>query len=256
MFESENVKTYLLDAWPDLDGEKRLVKLRCYVNPISYALAQEVDPAIASTLFHKLGPEMAPRSNLSHCRFVSNIGPQSLTYCRDPEHSNSRVFIPVVSITKLEAGKVTPESNDFALMFTVSFEKNDPKVLNDLSDLLHEHFFVTFAELQPTLFDKQPDPVMDLHCLLCDAPNPEFATTDGKRAYCEKDKHNKAEDDTLKRIRDSAKAAAVAEEMREPGDESEPEPLRDPLLSDDAQRDEASFINERNKRGRPRKARA
>jgi len=254
MFESENIKTYLLDAWPDLDGEKRLIKLRCYVNPISYELAQEVDPEIASTLFHKLGPDMAPRSHLSHCRFVSNIGPQSLEYCRDPEHANSRVFIPAVSISKLEAGKVTPESNDFALMFTVSFEKNDPKVLNDLSDLLHEHFYCTFSELQPSLFD-DVDPHAEALCRLCSAPNPEFQTSDKKFYYCAKCAVNKQDEETLVRIRDAAKAAVIASTMREPGDESENEgPREDPLLSPSAQAEESTFINARNKGRRKRAA--
>jgi hypothetical protein len=246
MFSTAEVKTYLLDAWPDLDGDKRLIKLRCYVNPISYELAQEVDPEIASTLFHKLGPDMAPRSHLSHCRFVSNIGPQSLEYCRDPKHANSRVFIPAVSISKLEAGKVTPESNDFALMFTVSFEKSDPKVLNDLSDLLHEHFYCTFAELQPGLFDEH-EAVMDLRCRLCDGANPEWATSDNKFAYCNIHSANIQEGERLKRIRDTAKPEMIADEMgREPGDE-EPEPRVDPLA------EEADF-NARNRQGRRKRA--
>ncbi len=241
MFETENVQCYLSDAYPDIDGEKRVLKLRCYVNPVSYELAEEVDPAIASTLFHRIAGEMIPRPVLNHCRFASNIAPHSLTFCRDPEFGNSRAFIPAVSISKLEAGKVIPESNDFALMFTVTFDIHDKSVLGDISDLLHEKFFLTFAELQPNLFDGQ-DPVMDLLCRLCDAPNPEHATIDGKFAYCETHSANIQEGERLKRIRDAVKAAGVVRGLREPGEEEFQEEERtDPLA------EEGAFINKRAK---------
>lgn len=236
LFTTEEVKTYLLDAWPDLDGEKRIVRLRCYVNPVTPELCQEVDPEIASVLFHKLGTELRPRPTLNHCRFTSNIGPQSFKYCRDPKfEGGDKVFIPVVTITKLEAGKVTPESDAWALMFTVSFEKQDPKVLNDLSDLLHEHFYCTFGPLQAGLFDTV-DPHKDALCRLCEAPNPEFQTSDKKFYYCIKCSINKQDGETLVRIRDAAKAASVVDDMRqdgrEPGDEPRETtraPRKDPL---------------------------
>lgn len=247
IFTTENIKTYLLDAYPDIDGEKRLIKLRCYVNPVSYELCQEVDPAIAQALFHKLGEQMAPRSILNHCRFSSQIGPHSFAYCRDPEHGNSRVFIPAVNISKLEAGKVTPESNDFALMFTVSFDKNDPKVLNDLSDLMHEHFYITFAELQPSLFDN-PDPYADMVCRLCEGAKGQVThvSKDRKTGYCEADHHNAEPEERIERVKDPIKAAAaIAEMQREPGDESENEPNgKDPL---------EEGINQRNQMSRRKK---
>lgn len=242
MFDTEKVKVYLVDVFPDLDGEKKIIKLRCYVNPCSHELAREVDPEIASVLFHKLGNEMAPRSIAHHMRFTKNIKPQAMNFCRDMEFG-TQVQIPAVSISKLEAGKVTPESNDWALMFTVAFEKHDPKVLNELSDLMHEHFYLTFAELQPGLFDHQ-DAVMDLICRLCDAPNPEYVTTDNKFGYCEKCSVNKEDGETLRRIRDKQAAVEVASELREPGDEEEEEPREDPLVED---------INRRNQMGRRKK---
>ena len=164
MFTTPNIKTYIHDVFPDIDGEKRMVRMRCYVNPVSSELASEVHKEIAATLFHRVGSEFLPRLMLSHCKFGTTFGPQSLTFCRDPEYANSRVMIPTIEISKLEAGKVTPDSNDFALMFTVSFEKNDPKVLNELSDLLHEHVYLTFRALQPGLFEEEP------------AENPELVT--------------------------------------------------------------------------------
>lgn len=241
MFETENVETYLQDAWPDVDGEKRLIKLRCYVNPVSRDLCSEVDEEIARTLFHLVGKEWLPRPLLQSCKFITGAQPYALNFCRDPKFGNHHVHIPAVTISKLEAGKVTPESSDFALMFTVAFEKNDPKILNDLADLLHEKFYLTFKELQPSLFGDQ-DPVMDLLCRMCDAPNPEFATIDGKFAYCAKHDKNIQEGESLRRIRDHAAAAELA---REPGDESETEaPRKDPLA------DEAAFINKRNRRNK------
>lgn len=244
MFETENVEVYLQDVFPDLDGEKKIIKLRCYVNPYSHELAQDVDPEIASTLFHKLGRDMAPRSIVNRMKFAKNVKPQAMDFCRDVDYG-SRVRIPAVSISNLEAGKVTPESNDWALMFTVTFEKHDPKVLNEFSDLLHQHIFLTFTELQPGLFDGD-DPVMDLLCRLCDVPNPEYATTDGKFGYCTKCAVNKEDGETLRRIRNAAEAAAVADDMREPGDESENEERTDPL------EETGEFINKRNS-GRKKK---
>src|SRR5262245_3550450 len=106
--------------------------LRCYVNPISYERTEEVSEELAEILFSKHGKERIPRSILSKCAFASNLPPYSLSFCRHPDHAGSRVFIPTVKISKLEAGKVTPDSNDWALMFTVSFEVEDPTITRDL----------------------------------------------------------------------------------------------------------------------------
>jgi len=246
MFETENLECYLQDVYPEVDGEKRIVKMRLYVNPVTRELCQEVDEEIARTLFHKIGSEQLPRPLLHSCKFdLGTLPPYALNFCRDPKHGNHHVHIPAVTISKVEAGKVTPESNEFALMFTVAFEKHDPKIVNDLADLLHEKFFLTFTELQPSLFENQ-DPVMDLLCRLCDAPNPEFATTDGKFAYCFKHEANKEDGESLRRIRDHQ---AAVDAMREPGDETEtegaPAGKKDPLLESD--------FNARNRQGRRNK---
>jgi len=227
MFQTDNIKMYLMDSYPTVDGDKRLIQLRCYVNPIDYELTSEVDIELARTLFHLVGQEWMPRPLLQSCKFNTNLPPYALNFCRDPEHGNHHVHIPVVKICKLEAGKVTPESNAWALMFTLSFEKNDPKWLNDFADLLHEHFYGSFTQLQPGLFDEQ-DPVMDLLCRLCDAPNPEFATTDGKFVYCTRCSANKEGGEKLRRIRDTAAAEAIAHEENEEPVEA---PRKDPLLS-------------------------
>lgn len=147
MFTSENIEVYLHDAWPDVDGDRRIIKLRCHITLLTPELAEEIDGAIPSLLF--VGD--TPRLILQSCKFALNIPPCSLSFCRNPEHGNSHVFIPVVEISKLEATKI-PESNKFLLAFTVSFDKDDPQILNDLADLLHEKFYVTFGKLQGTLF--------------------------------------------------------------------------------------------------------
>lgn len=229
MFKTQHVETYLQDAYPGLDGDKRLMILRCYVNPITRDRALEVGEELAELLFKKQGSEWLPRTIMAGCKFASNLPPYSLSFCRHPDYAGDRVFVRAVKISKIEAGKVTPESNDWALMFNVSFEVDDPSITKDLFQLFHEKFYLTFGELQPGLFDGQ-DPVMDLLCRLCDAPNPEFATTDGKFAYCAKHASNTQEGEQLRRIRNHEAAAEV---MREPGDESEnEEPRKDPLEAD------------------------
>jgi hypothetical protein len=80
-------------------------------------------------------------------------------------------------------------------------------------------------------------------CRLCEAPNPAFVTQDRKFYYCEKCEVNKQEGEVLVRIRDSAKAEAIVEELSGDSDESA---RVDPL------EDEAQFINQRT-RGRRRK---
>lgn len=242
MFESQNVETFLQDTYCEADGEKRIVKMRCYVNPVSRELCDEVDKEITRTLFHLVGKEWMPRPLLQRAQFdLGTLPPYALNFCRDPQHGNHHVHIPTVTISKIEAGKVTPESNDFALMFTIAFEKHDPKIVNDLADLLHEKFFLSFTELQPSLFENEK-PVMGLVCRLCDAPNPEFATQDDKFAYCAKCSINAQEGEKLHRIRDAAAAEATAhaidEEGRKEGEENGP-PRVDPLLDEG--------INERNR---------
>ena len=242
MFTSENVETYLQDVYPDVDGEKRVVKMRCYVNPIDRDMCSEVDEDIARTLFHLIGKDWLPRPLLQSCKFTMNLPPYALNFCKDPNYANSHVHVPAVTISKIEAGKVTPESQDWALMFTISFEKQDPKLMNELADLLHEKLYLTFAELQPSLFEKQ-DPVMDLLCRLCDAPNPEFVTSDNRFAYCAAHVANKEEGESVRRIRDAIAAENIAEKTRE---EAANAKRKDPLA------DEGAFINSRNRTQRQR----
>jgi len=105
--------------------------------------------------------------------------------------------------------------------------------------------------VRPVTPDETPEPL----CRLCQAPNPEFQTTDGKFFYCEIHSSNVQEGEKVKRIRDRQKAEAIAQTMREPGDESENEaPREDPLLSPSAQAEESAFINQRNKGRRKRAA--
>jgi hypothetical protein len=251
LFKTQHVETYLQDTFPIIEGDKRMAVLRCYVNPISFELASEVSTEVAAALFSKVGKEMMPRSITNKMAFTVNPDPHSLSFCRDPQYAGTRVFVESVKISKLEAGKVTPESNDWAFMFTVSFEPKDRSVTKDLFELLHEKFFLTFEKLQPGLFDNEGGPVMNLECLLCQVEDPEFCSRDEKRAYCRNCHHNAADDDQpLKRIRpDVARASAIADDMR--GDEGEGDEgpkQRDPLA------DEGDFINSRNSGRKKRRA--
>jgi hypothetical protein len=90
----------------------------------------------------------------------------------------------------------------------------------------------------PAIAADAPDPV----CRLCEAPNPEWQTTDGQFFYCEAHSSNIQEGEQVRRIRDAEKAGALIQQMREADEESEA-PRQDPLV------EEGAFINARN-RGR------
>jgi hypothetical protein len=83
--------------------------------------------------------------------------------------------------------------------------------------------------------------ILDPHCRLCEAPNPEWQTIDGQFFYCEAHSSNIQEGEQVRRIRDAEKAGALIQQMRE-ADDAEP-PRQDPLV------EEGAFINARN-RGR------
>jgi hypothetical protein len=78
-------------------------------------------------------------------------------------------------------------------------------------------------------------------CRLCEAPNPEWQTTDGQFFYCEAHSSNIQEGEQVRRIREAEKAGALIQQMRD-ADDAEP-PRQDPLV------EEGAFINARN-RGR------
>lgn len=231
IFSSEHIECYVQDAYPEIEKDKRIIRLRLYVNPISRDRALEVSQELADALFHKLGTEWLPRAIVDRIHFNNGSPkPYSLSFCRHPDYPGDRVFIKAVFISKLEAGKVTPESPDFALMFTVSFEPDDPSVMKDFFQLLHEKIFITFKVLQPSLFE-EPDKYADLLCRLCDAPNPEFIVKGSKTlAYCQAHVDQRAEGEEVTRIRNTEKAAAIAQEMN---GTAEPEKAKgkDPLLS-------------------------
>lgn len=246
MFKQPNVECYLKSVVLDTEDDKRICKLRLFVTPITFDLASEVSPLIADRLFRKSGDGFVPVQEMDGPKFLIQVSEQSMEYRRHPEYVGHQVSVSHVSIGNLTAQKVIPGDPNFSLIFTASFEILDKTVITDLADLLHEKLFVTFAPMQPGLFDNEGGPVMKLECLLCQAAAPEFASSDEKRAYCRDCKHNAAEDDhPLKRIRpDVAAASAIADSMQEGDDQPK---QKDPLA------EEGSFINNRNRTGRKKR---
>lgn len=237
MFSSQNIKAYLKSINLDTDKNKRIAKTRFFVT-LTHELALEASPHIADRLFRKNGNGYDPVQEVSQMDFVLNFPHQSLSYRRSPDYVGHHVIIPDVGISDVTAQKLSGRK-EFTLLFNCQFEINDKTIITDLIDLIHENFYLTFRSVQPGLFDNEGGPVMDLLCRMCDAPEPEFATTDGQFAYCHKHKHQSQEGESIVRIRpDTAKASAITEEIRE-GDQPE-ETHKDPLV------ETGEFINTRN----------
>lgn len=246
MFNTENVKAYLKSIVLDTDKDKRIARLRFFVG-LTHDLATEASPHIADRLFRKNGDTYDPVLEVTSMDFAITFPQQSLSYRRSPDYVGHHVFIPNVRISGVSAQKLISGKPDFSLLFNCEFEITDKTVITDLIDLIHENFFITFRAIQGELFE-QPDDYDSLLCRLCDAPNPEFIVLKTKPilAYCAKHVSQKADDEKVKRIRDSEAAAAVAGSMREPGDESENENSKgkDPLAND---------LNRRNQMSRRKK---
>lgn len=245
MFKTENQKCYLAEVLLKVDGEKRMAHCKFQITPVTYELAAEISPRIADRIFRGSPGNYAPVLEMNLVQFTLNFDPLSMTFMRDPNYAVGRALIQEVEIKSLIAKRLAPEIPDFSLIFVAAFEFQDPMMAKDLVQLLHENVFLTFAPMQPGLFeDKDNTPAyMDLCCRLCEAPNPEFVTMDEKFAYCEKCECNKAEGEITRRIRDRVKAQAAVEDIAE---ETTPDSrATDPLLESD--------FNARNRQSRRRK---
>jgi hypothetical protein len=241
MFQTKNVEVFLKSAVLDTDGEKRIAKVRFHVTPITYELLQEVSPEVADRLFTGTAGDRRPSVEIAKADLVVNIPPQSMAFVRNPDYGKA-TLIPDCQIAGLSAQRLFSDNPEFSLLFNVVFEIRDREIVQDLVELLHEKLFISFQALQGELFE---DSVEDRHsgalCRLCGALNPAFVTHDGKFYYCEEHSANLQEGETVKRIRDAAKAAAIVEEMQE-----EKAPPDDPILATD--------FNARNRAGRRRRS--
>jgi hypothetical protein len=225
MFESPIVPVYVKDWWPEVKDEKRFLKLRLIVNPITHALAREIGDEIADALFSRNGGEYQPRSCVSQIHLLKTVPAYSLTLIKHEEVESGRIFIPSALITDLVAQKLFPQKPDFGLLFSAEFESLDRAWAADLLDLLKEKLFITFKLLQPSLF--QEDPHAGKICRMqTDTPCelPEFVTTDGRFYYCAVHEIMKADGEKTKRIRDHAKARAAVAEMQEEASNDGPKP--------------------------------
>lgn len=242
MFTTENVEVYLKSAILDTDGEKRIAKVKFHKTPIDYDLAREISPQVAGRLFHGSNGETnpAPVLEMTKAEFLLNIPKQSMSFIRDPGFSTKKSLVESAEIVSVSAQKLFADNPNFSLIFTVAFEITDKSILQDLVELLHEKVFITFRPMQGELFEGKPtDPVMLLLCRLCDAPNPEFVTTDGRFAYCFKHDKSIQEGETLRRIRDHGMLLRAVEEMQQ-GEEASKEKRTDPLDGDFNKRNQQS----------------
>lgn len=241
MFSSPKQQAYLAAFKGVGEDEEKAISLTFYITPVEYELAMEIDPHMADRLFRNSnGGDWLPAQEMPKASFSSiQIPKQNVTFHPHDQKMllDNGVLIPSVKISNLRAARAFPDKPDFRLEFEALVPMDKETV-----DLVRKYYkAVCFLSMEPTQGDLSlEDPVMALVCRLCEAPNPEFATTDGKFAYCFKHDANHQEGETLRRIRDHQAAAAVAEGMREPGNESENEPKKDPLADDINQRNQMS----------------
>ncbi|HET7910021.1 MAG TPA: hypothetical protein VFL19_04885, partial [Nitrospira sp.] len=183
----------------------------------------ELSPNVADRLFRQNGNTFEPALEMGKTDFVFQIpGTMAMHYRRSPDYVGHQVSVQDVKIENLSAQKVIPGDPNFSLIFDASFDIVDKSVVTDLVALLHENFYVTFAPMQPGLFDEADSwKNVDLLCRLCDAPNPEWDVENStpKLAYCDKCVRKKEDHEKVIRIRDTAKAEAVADDMSGDGDE-------------------------------------
>jgi len=92
MFKTPDVETYLQDSYPSMDGDHRLMVLRCYVNPISRERVAEVSEDMADVLFRKIGKDWVPRGVLQKCNFGHTPPPHALSFCRHADYRGARIF--------------------------------------------------------------------------------------------------------------------------------------------------------------------
>jgi hypothetical protein len=215
MFTTPDVKVYLKSIQLDVKDDKRVARIRFFV-PATYNLCMEASPVIADTLYKERGSSYDPILEIPQVGFNLNIPRQSLSYRRSPDYVGHQVLVPDVATVNVIAQRIDNGAPDFTLMYSNEFEIQDKDVITDLVSLLHENFFVTYAPMQAALFPKD-DPYKDLLCRLCEAPNPEWIVENSNPllAYCEAHKEQTVEGERLRRIRDTAQASAVVDQMQE-----------------------------------------
>jgi hypothetical protein len=218
MFDSQ-VEAYLKSIKVKREDDKRIAVLRFFITPITHALASEVSQVIADRLFRNNGSAYLPVQEMGTTEFTIPVEDQDVSYQRHPDYPGHHVTIAGVAIGHISAQKVIPDDPNFSLIFDASFEILDKTMIGDLTDLLAEKIYLNFKPVQPGLFPK-PQKYEGALCRMCEAPNPEFVVVGSTKIfYCQAHVDQRAEDEQVERIRDSAKAEAIADELREEGKE-------------------------------------
>lgn len=126
--------------------------------PLTYDLADEIQPAMARDLFVDVAGEWQPKAEMSLAQFALAPAPQLMTIRTHPD-LNPETKIGQVTLRKIQAKKA--EAGSWLLKFTATWTMGEPKEVIVMIQRLKLGVYLTLQEQQIPLDLSAADQVMD-----------------------------------------------------------------------------------------------
>ena len=217
MFSSPKIECFVQSVKFSGKADEAELKVKFYITPLKALLAQELSESVCDQLFYKQGPsEFLPYQETTNIQInLGDIEMQNLElYPHAKEGADGAgQLIQNVTIGKIHAEKLFPDSPDWSLIFEAIMPKNSHSL--QLMDKYYQHkVWITMQPVQQQLFD---EPKSDqkvtkegevesgkiIYCAICNEKSAWLANDSS--AYC--NKHVKgAAGLTVRKIRYSKEA--------------------------------------------------
>jgi hypothetical protein len=155
MFDTENVALRVADinhrTMEHDEKEIGLVEMVFEMNPLTPALAGELDEYMKSMLFQRKDAEVT--SKLGGATFRLGILPQEIVVKMAPDQSKGSFTIDEAKIGSFTASR-SKKSTAWTLKFTATFHPRSKDELASVVDCYLKTRFCTFADASPDLFSE------------------------------------------------------------------------------------------------------
>lgn len=131
------------------EKEIGLVELTMEINPLTPALAQELDPFMRGTLFTKNDAAVTPK--LAGAEFDLSVPEQEIAVHSAPGQTDATFIIDEAKIGIVKARR-SKRSTGWRLRFTITFMPTSEHLLAQVVDSYLKSRYLTFASAEPSLF--------------------------------------------------------------------------------------------------------
>lgn len=209
MFKTPKVPVFMQKASVEGRKENKMIRYTFYITPIKHALAAELNPVIAASLFtFDAAGEPHPILELDLPHF--NIGKIPLQLMElhpsdDPAMDKYGTMLERVQISHICARKIFPDDPNFTLEFRAEVPM-DNLAIQMLEKYYDQKLFLTFEDMQLSL----PDGGY-ITCSECD--DPAVCYDSEETAFCDKHRKKAVGDVTyITKIETPAESAAKSED--------------------------------------------